>query len=52
MVAALNDSSDAWNQVADGASSADRGDYLAGGRAVKKAEAQVSKALDALGNPS
>src|SRR4051794_22529219 len=52
IVAALNDAADAWGQVADGASNADRGDYLAGGRAVKKAEAQVSKSVDALSQSS
>ena len=52
VVSALNDASDAWNEVSDGAAKADRGDYLAGGRAVKKAEAHVGKAVDALNQQS
>ena len=51
-VSALNDASDAWGQVSDGASKADRGDYLAGERAVKKAEAEVKQALDGLSQAS
>jgi hypothetical protein len=52
VVSALNDASDAWNEVSNGASSGDRRDYLAGERAVKKAEAQVAKAVDALNQQS
>lgn len=52
IVSALNDASDAWGKVADGAAKSDRGAYLAGGRAVKKAEAQVSKSVDALSQSS
>jgi hypothetical protein len=48
IVAALNDAADAWERVADGASDADRGDYLAGERAVKKAEKQIAEALEQL----
>jgi hypothetical protein len=48
IVAALNDVAAGWERVSDGASDADRGDYLAGGRAVKKAEAQLAEALEQL----
>jgi hypothetical protein len=49
VVTALNDAADAWNSVAKGAAAAKRGDYLAGERAVKKAEAELQKALQQLG---
>ena len=49
IVAALNDVAEGWERVSDGASDADRGDYLAGGRAVKKAEKELAEALEQLG---
>jgi len=52
VVSALNDASDAWNKVSDGAADADRGQYKDGERAVKKAESQVGKAVDALNSAS
>jgi hypothetical protein len=52
IVSALNDSADAWKQVAEGATRANRREYLAGGRAVKRAEAQLQKALAQLGELS
>jgi hypothetical protein len=50
IVAALNDVADGWGQVAKGASSANRRTYLAGGRAVKKAEKELQTALEQLGS--
>jgi hypothetical protein len=47
LVGALNDAADAWGEVSEGASDGDRRAYLAGERAVKKAEADVAKALEA-----
>jgi hypothetical protein len=52
IVGALNDASDAWGKVADGANAADAGDYKAGERAVKKAEQQLATALDGLNKQS
>ena len=52
IVAALNDASDAWTKVADGADAADADDYNAGERAVKKAEKQLAAALDDLNKQS
>jgi hypothetical protein len=49
VVAALNDARDAWDQVAGGANRANRGDYLAGERAVKTAEQQLQQSLEQLG---
>ena len=52
LVAALGDVADGWEQVSDGASDADRSEYLAGGRAVKKAEKQLADALEQLSSAS
>ena len=52
IVAALRDASAAWGRVADGAKSADAAGYKAGGRAVTKAEKQLSAALRQLGQQS
>jgi hypothetical protein len=52
IVAALNDASDAWGKVADGADAADAGGYKAGEKAVKKAEKQLATALDGLNRQS
>ena len=51
-VAALNRASAAWGKVADGAAAANAGDYKAGESAVKKAEKQLSTALDGLNRQS
>jgi predicted Ser/Thr protein kinase len=50
IVAALNDAGDAWDQVARGAARANRRGYLAGERAVKKAEKELQTALQQLGD--
>jgi hypothetical protein len=52
LVAALQEAADAWGQVEKGAGDADRRDYLAGGRAVKKADKKIEQALEALGRTS
>ena len=49
-MAALNDVADAWGQVAKGASSGNPRAYLAGGRAVKKADKELQTALQQLGS--
>jgi predicted Ser/Thr protein kinase len=50
IVAALNDVAGAWGQVAKGAATRNRGLYLAGGRAVKKADKGLQTALQQLGS--
>ena len=52
VVGALNDAADAWGDVSDAAADGDRGAYQDGERAVKKAEAQVAKAVKALNDQS
>jgi hypothetical protein len=48
IVTALNDVAAAWGQVAKGAASGNRNLYLAGGRAVKKADKELQTALQQL----
>jgi hypothetical protein len=48
IVAALNNVAAGYGQVASGASKANRRAYLAGGRAVKKAEKELATALEVL----
>jgi hypothetical protein len=50
IVAALNDVAAAWGQVAKGAATGNRRAYLAGGRAVKKADKELQTALQQLGS--
>jgi len=52
IVGALNDAADAWAQVRDGAADADRGEYRQGAQAVRKAEADLQKAVGKLGDLS
>ena len=52
LVAALNDTSEAWGDLSEAASDADRDAYQDAERAVKKAEAEVAKAVDSLSQQS